>query len=183
MQWITNGKVLSRRSRKDATSKIYVVPPIPRRLASDKLSDAPSHRSLPPGPQLKSVADYRLPLIDNVTEELVYPSSTIGASSTDFELGTLIQEVISKQAPDSRHVHDIFRKGGRTRIKEILVKGLHDEAVKLLRTEWQPMKRLEHMLKFMQSEDLPNYDILSNETSDAVQAIQYCESQFHLSTT
>ena len=75
----------------------------------------------------------------------------------------------------------VFCIGGRARVEEIVTKGLHEEAATMLQSERQPLKRLERLLQVMRMQDLPDYDFLSNETCDVVQAVNYCEFMCTLS--
>lgn len=117
--------------------------------------------------------------------ELVFTGQTISPKSdwvhrVQDNQNKLRRKLAYAQAIVADDVNRIFRDGGRTRIKEIVSHGLHEEAAAMLRTEDQPLKKLQRLLVFMHELDLPRYDFLSDETSQVVQAVQYCKSSFLL---
>ncbi|KAI4694810.1 hypothetical protein J4E81_006411 [Alternaria sp. BMP 2799] len=69
----------------------------------------------------------------------------------------------------------VFEIGGRVKIEEIVQKGLHEEAASVLRSGRDPLQRLKRLLAFLSMQDVPFYDDLIDETSEVVQAVQYCE--------
>ncbi|KAJ4299653.1 hypothetical protein N0V90_004899 [Kalmusia sp. IMI 367209] len=69
-------------------------------------------------------------------------------------------------------VDQILELDNRDRIKEIVSKGLRDEAAKMLKLEKDPLKGLRRVLRYMHMENLPTYH-LQSETCEVVQAIQY----------
>jgi hypothetical protein len=74
----------------------------------------------------------------------------------------------------SREAGRVFEVGGRTRIEEIVQQGLHEEAANILRSGRNPLRRLKSLLSFLKVQDVPVYDHLTDETSEVVQAVQYC---------
>lgn len=69
-----------------------------------------------------------------------------------------------------------FRQGKRRVVEEIVERGLRGEAESMLPNVPHPLKALGYLLQYVRSNDLPIYHGLATETSEVVQAIDYCTS-------
>lgn len=73
----------------------------------------------------------------------------------------------------------IFQTWGRAKIEEVVERGLHDEAAKILRSKREPLQRLKRLVVLLQTQNVPMYEYLANETCDVVQAVQYYNHRIH----
>jgi len=64
--------------------------------------------------------------------------------------------------------------GNKDQIKEVVERGQHWEAALLLESNQRPLAKIQRLLQIMEMNRLPSYDFLSDETHDAVQAVNYC---------
>lgn len=170
LQWVEPGKVTSRRRKKDSQPKSYMNP-VPKgdqalektALSTDStpLSIEEDALLLEPNLQLASTASS---LINEA--QWVYLS--------EDQRDKVLRELTLRNAETAREAGRLFEFGGKAKIEEIVSKRLHKEAAKMLRSEREPLERLERLLWMMRRQDLPAYDYLSNETSEVVQAVTYC---------
>lgn len=169
LQWIQTGKVTSRRRKKDSPPKIYAV-----------TEEAPKCTELESRPKPKQSLPPVEPFFcENQTKTVFHP----WRSSKEEEWGYLAEdynekvarEASMRDASDRAILDQIFALGGRDKVQYIVRNGLEDEARAMLKAEPQPLKRLERLLHIMKEQDVPNYDYLSNDTNDIVQAVNYCE--------
>lgn len=63
----------------------------------------------------------------------------------------------------------------RARLRMVVSRGLKNEAKTILNIEGDPLAVLRRMMRMMELEDLPTYNLRS-ETCEVVQAVQYCTS-------
>jgi hypothetical protein len=192
LQWIETGKVTSRRRKKDSPPKLYTFPSREKEQASGEPASLCSDPHETPGSQTLQVSEA-------VSSDVTLPSFeehfTAWRSYVDFQLAytcfaaeneaqwnhlaedgieKMLRELAFKQVKSAQDVEKIFQIGGKAKIEEVVSKQQHDEAGKMLRSEREPLKRLERLLWGMRVMDLPSYD-LSNETSEVVQAVHYCK--------
>ncbi|KAF2846081.1 hypothetical protein T440DRAFT_247554 [Plenodomus tracheiphilus IPT5] len=188
LQWVQNGKITSRRSKNDGTIKSHLPLPPSKSSASKVLSCISTSRSLEK--EHTVLADPSLPPPLDAEDEylkfwrMVFKTGRATPQDrahplTKDQRKNIMCELGNIQATIVQDIDRMFRAGGRARIENIVSKGLHDEAAKLLRTQRQPVKILEHLLSYMRAEDLPFYDFLSDETSQVVQAVQYYNCRIH----
>lgn len=176
LQWIQPGKVTSRKRKKDSPPKIYTVP-VREQLKRDTQEKEPEPIEIPP--------TISPPLSDPIFEQVQNQSFYHGwKSSREDEWGYLAEdydekvsrEIAMKAASTGGILDQIYSVGGRDRIEYIVANRLHDEASVMLPLERNALKRLERLLHILNMYDVPNYTYLNNETSDVVQAVQYCKS-------
>jgi hypothetical protein len=175
LQWIQPGKVTSRRRKKDSPPKIYTVPIRETPKCDLQVSKEPLLPAAPPR---------RCPS-DRVWEQsILWPWRT----SKENEWGYISEEyekVLSQQAAvcDENSPTDIldhvFALGTMSELEHIVSNGLHEEAARLLQCKDQPLKRLEHLVRIIKIHDVPDYGRLTNETSEVVQAVNYCEYSYN----
>jgi hypothetical protein len=67
----------------------------------------------------------------------------------------------------------IMRIGNQEMIKDVVERGQYWEAAMLLKSNRDPLARLQRLLRVMEMNKLPSYDYLSNETFEVVQAVSY----------
>ncbi|RYF31730.1 MAG: hypothetical protein EOO38_31445, partial [Cytophagaceae bacterium] len=84
-----------------------------------------------------------------------------------------MREMAFQASMNIQAIDKIFNIGSKDKIYDVVVRKDHRTAADMLRSERQPLKRLERLLRIMQYHELPNYDYLSNETNEVVQAVQY----------
>jgi ribosomal protein L4 len=80
-----------------------------------------------------------------------------------------------KMTASAREAARIFEIGGRAKIEAVVESGSQEEAAKLLRSNRNPLQRLKRLIWVLQVQDVPMYEDLMDETSEVVQAVQYCE--------
>lgn len=99
------------------------------------------------------------------------PADDVNAPSSTSPENTVpdINMILSALASDYRSP-DL---ASRDRIQLVVSEGLRAEAQKILRQETDPLAGLERMLRHMELEDLPRYN-LQSEACEVVQAVQYC---------
>ena len=81
-----------------------------------------------------------------------------------------------KMAASAKEAARIFQIWGRARIEAVVEKGSYGEAAEILRSNRDPLRRLKRLLWVLQLQDVPTYDFLESDTSEVVQAVQYCKS-------
>ncbi|KAH3920020.1 hypothetical protein HBH56_021740 [Parastagonospora nodorum] len=80
----------------------------------------------------------------------------------------------------SRGILDtIFAIGGRSQLERIVQNGLHEKAAYMMSAKSQPLKRLERILRIMESFDIPDYKYLVSDTNVVVQAVNYYNTRIY----
>lgn len=64
--------------------------------------------------------------------------------------------------------------GSQKNIRAVVERGQAWEAAMLLQSDKDPLEKLRRLLWIMEMNQLPSYEHLSNETSEVVQAVNYC---------
>jgi hypothetical protein len=171
LQWIQPGKVTSRRRRKkDGSSpKTYTIEPTANsetRTCQD--ANVPEQKLCKPMHEEDYICepvDYEAALSSWEKDRVSHPGDRI----------TDLHALSFKMTASAREAGRIFQIGGRAKIEEIVESGSHEEAAKLLRSDRNPLQRLKRLLEVLQLQDVPRYGDLMDETSEVVQAVQYCE--------
>ena len=168
LQWIQPGKVNSRPRTKNIPPKIYTAP-----AARKDHNPANAETSSP----LSSISSD-----DNVESQQL----AIKLALRTWKPGTRAYWGYSEEnhdqlvklsltiAADLKISDRFVSHGGRAKIEEVVSKKLYKEAAKLVRSKEEPLQRLERVLGFMRSQEIPYYNYLSDETSQVVQAVNYC---------
>lgn len=116
------------------------------------------------------------------SQTAVEPGCPIGRGRTSWKAADAAQEAakwseeytrVLREIRSKQDIWDVFYIADRGKIEDIIARGSQDEARRMLRGEKDPLQKLEGMLKWMDLEDIPRYN-LSNETCEVVQAVQYC---------
>lgn len=151
LQWVQPGMVTSKRRGKKSSS--------PRKRSSNNTA-ANSEVDYACEP-----IDYEATLTEWVKDRIVNPQYRV----TELHVLSFKMIAVAKEAAR------VFEIGGRTKIEEIVQNSLHEEAARVLRSGRDPLQRLKRLLAFLSMQDVPFYDDLIDETSEVVQAVQYCE--------
>lgn len=187
LQWVEPGKVTSRRRKKDIPSKVYSIRPKDQKIVSSPYCNKS-------GLLDTTTAGYDLPLslvpdpdapqirqedIDFHKCQLAFAllkveNKTWSNSRTSDEREEHLTKTASNHAAGANVADRILKLGGRRKIEAVLRRGDAWEATLLLGTAREPLKRLQRLLWFMETHDLPIYDYLSNDTCEVVQAVEYC---------
>lgn len=190
LQWVEPGMVTSRRRKKDSPPKVYATKPRESKLVALAISHKGSDKSdladtvtLGNGPTLKP------PLFEEprITAEAIeiYKSQLASLlvheekaawwhSLTAEEQTKHIALMVSEAAAGSWAASRIVQIGSQRKLKAVVERGQHWEAALLLQSDRDPLARLKRMLWVMETNQLPSYDFLSNETCEVVQAVSYC---------
>lgn len=189
LQWVPVGKITARRSKNSSTLPSTALLPPSKGSTLGRVAHVPPNQPIDGGSVNLNGPSSPTPPCEDENEDLAFWQSAFGVvlPTQDDDSQHLTKEqhdtVICSLAPiHARILKDIdrmFRAGSRARIEDIVARGLHDKAAKLLHTQRQPVKILEHLLIFMRSEKLPYYDFLSDETTQVVQAVHYYNSRIH----
>ncbi|KAH7091343.1 fungal-specific transcription factor domain-containing protein [Paraphoma chrysanthemicola] len=201
LQWVEPGKVTSRRRKKNSPPTIYTAPVRePKETAKPKksknhakineLDDPETWHGLPL--RSNTAKDWELHMLQLASRfpELDAPALdvieyeraiSLWPPPEDYEWDELIEDPeeqsiqieASQVAKNIRAINKIFNLGTRDKIQEVVVRGDFKGAADMLKSERQPLERLERLLRLMKMHDLPNYDYLTNETNEVVQAVQY----------
>lgn len=167
LQWVEPGKVTVRRKKKDSQAKVYTNP-VPKGEQTLEKTD-PSPDPTPASIDLLLEPDLQLAYTTwRLKGELQW------AHLSDDQRDKVLRELTLKHVDIAKEACRLFEFGGKAKIEEIVSKRLHKEAAKMLRSDREPLERLERLLWMMRRQDLPAYDYLSNETSEVVQAVTYC---------
>lgn len=174
LQWVEPGKVTSRRRKNDSTPTVYTIPlrGVPRSSSQEpdaEVQDPPAE--LPTSDVVaKSLPKQRFfaPWKSTVEENWGY------LAETHEEKGS--RENAFMDASSRGIIDTIFAIGGRSQLERIVQNGLHEEAAHMMSSELQPLKRLERILRIMESFDIPDYKYLISDTNVVVQAVNYCRS-------
>jgi hypothetical protein len=163
LQWVANGVVTSRRGKKDSTAnKVKTgLEPEPFESATTALA-------------LGAVRDKRHG--DNHWNLLTREkssNSTEGKGSVT--VNNVLQNIGFRTTQGVEILQRIFAIGGRSKLEEVVATRNHEKAATMVKTSQQPLKILESVLALIHTEQLPNYSLLSDETSEVVQAVNYCK--------
>jgi hypothetical protein len=105
-----------------------------------------------------------------------WSNETIGSEEQEHATRQELQYVYHKAMAGVKTVEDTYKfihLESQDRMEEIVSKGLHEEAAKILNVEKDPLEGLRRILRYMRLEQLPVYN-LRNDTCEVVQAIDYC---------
>jgi hypothetical protein len=105
-----------------------------------------------------------------------WSNETIGSEEEEHADRQELHYVYYKAMAEVKTVEDVYKiihLESQDRMEEIVSKGLHKEAAKILKVEKDPLKGLRRILRYMRLEQLPVYN-LRNDTCEVVQAINYC---------
>lgn len=172
LQWVETGKVTSRRRKKDTSPKIYIVP------AAQKKPICEITKASLVLPATLTNKELSLESVDFQEACTAWPvdSEADRGYLAETQHEKALRELLMKHIEEAKEVDRVLQIGGTTKIEEVVSKGMYEEAAKMLRSGRQPLKRLEKILWLIHGQDLPPYDYLFNETSEVVQAVNYCES-------
>ena len=184
LQWVEPGKVTSRRRKKDLTPKVYTIRP-----KDDEAAVQPLERCHANATAVPSTVDF----LNTVTREdpttlewlhLEEPGPTPGAIEIyKSELASLlvheenVEYVVqmAEQASAGASVAEhVLLTGNQDKLRALIQRGQESEIALLLNTTRNPLDRLKRLLSVMENNYIPSYDYLSNETSEVVQAVDYC---------
>ena len=184
LQWVEPGKVTSRRRKKDLTPKVYTIGPKDDETAVKLLERCHAGATAVP-----STVDF----LDTVNREdpttlgwlhLDEPGPTPGAIEIyKSELASLlvheenVEYVVqmAEQASAGASVAEhVLLTGNQDKLRALIQRGQESEIALLLNTTRNPLDRLKRLLSAMENNYIPSYDYLSNETSEVVQAVDYC---------
>jgi hypothetical protein len=158
--------VTSRRRKKGGLPKTYTIQP------SQKEKQQPVAELLP---NLSSPLYEEEYICESVEYEGTLAAWTWEKEVFDDDHATELHMISFKLEACAKEFDRLMGHGGRSKIEEVVSKGLHEEAARMLRSERDPLGRLERLLSFLHMNDLPTYDYVQDETSAVVQAVQYCE--------
>jgi hypothetical protein len=204
LQWVEPGKVTSRRRKKDSPPKVYTIRPIDHGpiapivsslpvLLSENSSNSDSTETIiqDESPTLESAAldvaqhcDVGKPVMSPEAFEL-YESQLAAMlvheekaawwySMTTQEQTEHITLMAAEAAAGVGVGQQIMRMGSQKNIRAVVERGQAWEAAVLLQSDEEPLEKLKRLLRIMEINQLPSYEHLSNETSEVVQAVNYC---------
>ena len=151
LQWVQPGMVTSKRRRKkDGSSR--------KRSSDNTAAETEVDYACEP-------VNYEAALAEWVKDRIANPQYRV----TDLHVLSFKMIAVAREAAR------VFEIGGRIKIEQIVQKGLHEEATRVLRSGRDPLQRLQRLLAFLSMQDVPLYDDLMDETSEVIQAVQYCE--------
>jgi hypothetical protein len=201
LQWVEPGKVTSRRRKKDSPPKVYTIRPKDREavattaLSLPVVSSEDSDESDSSGTvAVDGILPLELPVFDEpqVTKEIVdlykcqlayallnTENKTWWNSLRDDEREEHLTIMATKYEAGASAADRILKIGNKKKIQAVVQGGQHREAALLLRSGREPLERLQRLLWFMEMQDLPSYDHLTNETCEVVQAVNYCLCVYH----
>ncbi|KAH7366665.1 fungal-specific transcription factor domain-containing protein [Pyrenochaeta sp. MPI-SDFR-AT-0127] len=175
LQWVETGKVTSRRRKKDSPPKIYAAPAIQKEQACETTKTSSESSVTLTGDEVS---------LEPVDFEVACAAWPVVNEAHQGHLAEdphekVLRELVFEHIEAAQEVHRVLQLGGRAKIEEVVAKGLHEEAAKMLQSKREPLKRLERLLWIMRTQDLPAYGYLSSETSEVVQAVNYYNSRIH----
>lgn len=197
LQWIEPGKVTSRRSKKDSQPKVYTIRPkgteaaAPAAVNLAAVSFGNSDKSDSP----ETIAEEVIPLSEQpIMDEPEAMQEATDLYKLQLALALLKEEnaawwdslpvneqkehlmlMATKYAGGSAVAKMVAKIGGKRNLKAIVERGQHWEAATILQSEQEPLERMRRLLWIMETQDLPSYEYLSNETCEVVQAVNYCK--------
>lgn len=151
LQWVEPGKITSRKRTKPSKRSELIIPIMQSRPNQIKSSSSNTSAS-------------------------IYSSGSGDTNDVEWYEQEQLRLIYQKAFAGVQHVDEVDRilvLENKERIMDVLERGAEDEAARMLKIEQNPLKGLERILQYMRLENLPNYNLLS-ETSEVVQAIQYC---------
>ncbi|KAF2027869.1 hypothetical protein EK21DRAFT_71024 [Setomelanomma holmii] len=174
LQWVEPGEVTSRRRKKNSLPPIYTAPTKEStgRLTHRSAKDFELHLLA------SDIHDLDAPALDVVEYERAYTlwkssNEPYWADLAEEQDAKAMREIVFQTAMNIQAIDQIFNLGNRDEIADVVLRRDHKAAADMLRSENQPLKRLERLLRIMKLHDLPSYDYLTNETNEIVQAVQY----------
>ncbi|XPS68897.1 hypothetical protein M3J09_001176 [Ascochyta lentis] len=201
LQWVEPGKVTSRRRKKDSPPKVYT---IGLRKQEPIASAVPSLATVSDGDSEKSDSSDTIAADDvSVLELPIFDEPQITQEAVDiykcYLAYSLLQEekvkwwnklsteehtehitlMATKHAGGCDVAARIVQIGGQKNLKAVVERGQYWEAALLLQSERQPLERLRRLLWVMETQDLPSYEHLSNETCEVVQAVNYFNTRIY----
>lgn len=206
LQWIEPGKVTSRRRKKDSPPKVYTIRPRDLESTGPFVASLPvlsSEEFCEFDVSGTITQDTGLALVDNssedsrydvvkeprVTEEAleIYKSQLAASlvhkenaawwhSMTAQEQTDHITIMAAKAAAGVEIAQQVMRIGSQKNVRAVIEKGQARENATFLQSDKDPLERLKRFLWIMEVNKLPSYEHLSNETSEVVQAVNYCKS-------
>ena len=169
LEWIQTGKVNSRRRKKNIPPKIYTAPPVRKDSAQN-----PAKSESSPLSSLSSDNDANSQqIVIKLALRNWKPGSRDYWGFAPEDNHDKLVEYALMQAAEVKASNRIVSYGGRAEIEEVVSKKLHKEAAKIIKSE-EPLKKLEEVLWNLRRQEIPCYDYLSDETSEVVQAVNYC---------
>jgi hypothetical protein len=166
LQWIETGVVTSKRRKKGDLPKVYIAQPSQKEKQQHVVELVPSL-----SPPLCD-EDY---ICEPVEYEGALAAWTWEKGVSDNDHAMEFHMMVFKLEACAKEFDRLMGHGGRSKIEEVVSKGLHEEAARMLRSKRDPLKRLERLIGFLHTNDLPTYDYVQDQTSAVVQAVQYCE--------
>lgn len=201
------GKVTSRRRKKDALPKVYAIRPrdpepiapiiaslpvFPSEDSSNSDSTEIIAQDAGPGLEQEMPEDHRHLIVEDsqgTAEAVELYKNQLAAmlvhdekaawwhSMTTAEQNQHITDLAVEAAAGVEVGQTILRMGSQKNIKAVVERGQAWEAAMLLQSDKDPLEKLRRLLWVMETNQLPSYEYLSNETSEVVQAVNYCTSR------
>lgn len=190
LQWVEPGKVTSRRRKKDCPPKVYTIRPELRGpiapivsslhvLSSVGSSNSDSTQTITQDdvgkPQMSAevVELYESQLAAMLIDE---EKAAWWYSMTADEQTEHITAMAAEASAGVEVGQRIMQIGSQKDIRAVVERGQVWEAAMLLHSDAKPLEKLKRLLWIMEMNQLPSYEHLSNETSEVVQAVNYCGS-------
>jgi hypothetical protein len=185
LQWVEPGKVTSRRRKKDLTPKVYTIRP-----KDDEVAVLPFERLHADATAVPSTIDFLGTVTQDDTTTLEWlhleePGLSPGAIEIyKSELASLLThednaEYVVRMAEQASAGASVAEQalltGNQNKLRALIQRGQESEIALLLNTTRNPLDRLKRLLAVMEKNYIPSYDYLSNETSEVVQAVDYCK--------
>lgn len=172
LQWVQTGMVTSRRRKKKDNSppKVYVATPTSSQDRQISCQDGgifehEFYGRMYENDYICEPVDYEDALASFYEKQKGVPK----VSAPELHVSAIKMTACANEAAR------IFKTWGRAKIEDVVEKGLHDEAAKILRSKRDPLRRLKRLVVVLHKYEVPNYAYLTNETSDVIQAVQYCK--------
>ena len=165
VQWVANGVVTSRRRKKgDSANELH----------SEQGSE-------PPQPATTTFAFGTVrnkTRGDNHWDLLIREQQP--SDSSKGEGGNTIKDILRIIGFRTTHgvkiMEGVFAIGGKSKLEEVVATKDHAKASAMIKSSQEPLKALASIVALLHTEQVPNYTLLSEETSEVVQAVSYCES-------
>ncbi|KAF2622860.1 hypothetical protein BU25DRAFT_202235 [Macroventuria anomochaeta] len=201
LQWVEPGKVTSRRRKKDSPPKVYTIrprnsqpvastiPSLPVACSEDSnKSDSPETITLDDGPTLEwpiveelRITPEAIELYKNQLASLLVQEDKAAwwYSLTAEEQTGHIALMAAEAAAGSGVGERMMRIGSQRKVKAVVERGQYWEAAMLLQSDRDPLEKLKRLLWIMETNQLPSYEHLSNETCEVVQAVNYFNTRIY----
>jgi hypothetical protein len=177
LQWIQPGKVTSRRRKKDCPPKIYQTPA--KEPITCVVQKPPARQVLEQPPTITTLATFQDTLLDAYGCQdfvsAVPPLEGEWSYIPDHRQLESREDYLQRMNGGLEVVGRIFESGGRAKLEEVVNGALHEEAAYMTGNKNYSLERLEFILRLLENNDLPSYNYLCDETSEVVQAVNYCE--------